>query len=1115
MPPTIQRAIDAAEEGDQIIISPGLYRHPGYTHGASLHLGGIVIWDKNITLSSTRPDDPNVVAATILQGYQIVLYEVGPETILTGFTMWDTHWTAASGLDGGDPGESGFNGSIIRSGAIDIVDASPTLVNLVFDDISIQAGNGGDGANGNDANVNGGNGGWGGSAYGGAIYIENSSPTLRGVTIINCAAYGGDGGDGGNGNADPPGYGGRGGSWTFKEQDEAWWEALGLGWVYPRDRHGIPRYLYIVDDDGNIIGTSTFGTYDDYWLFTAMGAAAYVDATSEPDFIDCTFADNQIESGYCGVGGVGGPGANPFPWPDYHHRLESFGAGLFCEVGSAPTFIDCNFTDNVADSDVPEDNHSPYMTYGGGLACGTLTPKVNPGRARSPKLINCTFTDNAATIGGGVFWVDTTPTVEDCNFNDNYAYQGGAMFCGDDSTPIIIESTFTQNETGYVYVGDPNLYYTVSFQSPDIDLTVGPPIEDVLGLGGGVFCSSSPARIIDCQFNINTATCSGGGIYTSGSERVLFKNCLITENSADRDGGGISANWNSEPNIINCTIADNMVTGEGFAASYGGGVCCSYESYAFITNSIIWGNYALNGWNVAITTGFEHDPRPSTVKVVYSDIEGGEPAVFVHTGCWLDWDVDPNDPTYPTNLSGTTNAVPLFVSDYLGDNRYYLSQPYVVPPDPNQTELSPCVDAGPIDPNRDARYFGMYRHTTRTDRVPEEPNSVVDLGYHYLLTTDLVGDFDFNYMVDMSDLALFFLRWLEEGCGPPDWCHGADLNRDGVVNSIDEAIFAANYGSSDTTPPRPDPMTWAVAPISIGPTSITMTATRAYDNATGPYVEYCFECVSVGGHDRGWDPCSTYTDTGLVRGIEYGYRARARDMCSIIPDDGTGERGNKTEWSIIGYAIAGEDVTPPVTDPNAPNPYQSTWLAPPIPTSGTSILMVATTATDESGVEYYFENTAGGGSDSGWQGSPVYEDTGLTPFTLYTYRVRTRDRWNPPNQNYGFWSVEATATTPEGQPPVPDPAQWLTPPGWVVDPNTGWPWHYMEAEPADDAATGGNNPCEYYFDCVLGNGLDSGWQASPIYTYRHTSSCYYVVRYRDAVGNVGQDSTTEYTGPRP
>jgi len=1081
--PNIPGAIRAAGEGDQIVISPGLYM-PG-------DLGGIVISGTNITLTSINPDDPNVVADTILQGYRIGIFNVGAETVLTGFTMRNTSWFAPSGMDGPDPGDSGFNGSPIRGGAINITDASPTLVNIVIDNISISAGDGGDGADGDGSNVNGGNGGWGGSAYGGAIYFENSSPTLKGVTIINCGAYSGNGGDGGNGNDDPPGYGGRGGSWTFEPYTEDFWEEIGLGWDYPMDRYG--NYLF------DPITGQYVGNYEDYWMYTAMGGAIYVNADSKPIFIDCIFEDNQTESGYCGVGGSGPLGS---PGPGNHRRIQSFGTGIYCEVGSAPTFIDCNFTDNVADSDVPTTDHSFYLTYGGGLACGTLTHEENPGSTNSLKLINCTFTDNAATIGGAVFWADTAPTIEDCNFSDNYAYQGGAMFCGENSTPLIVGSIFTQNDTGYVYVGDPNSYYTVGFASGDI--TVGPPIEDVLGLGGAMVCSSSGAHIVDCLFNTNTTSCSGGAIYTIGSERLLVKNCLITENSADRDGGGISVNWNSEPNITNCTIAENMVTGEGFAAGgYGGGVSCSYESYTVIKNSIIWGNYALNGWDLAITTGFEHNPRPAYVKVTYSDIKGGETAVFVDTGCVLDWD--------STNLSGTSDDVPMFVSDYVGE-RFYLSQPYVVPPDPNQTELSPCVDAG----STYAYLLDLYRHTTRTDRVIDA--GIADMGYHHLLTTDLVGDFDFNYMVNMSDLALFLLHWLDEDCGPPDWCHGTDLNRDGIVNFVDYTTFVENYGLSDTTPPKPDPMTWAVAPNSIGPTSIYMAATTAYDNATGPYVEYYFKCVYGGGHDRGWNPSLTYTDTGLVRGNEYGYQVKARD---------TSSNRNETEWSIIGYAVPGEDVTPPLTDPNAPNPYQSTWAMPPIPSSGTSMYMVATTATDESGVEYYFEFTTGDGNDghdSGWQDSPIYEDMGLDPNTTYTYRVRARDKWDPPNQNYGFWSDEASAATPEGDPPLPDPAQWLTLPEWRTDPNTGQLVHYMEAEPATDAVY---NPCWYYFECVLGSGLDSGWQLSNVYTYFHTSSCYYVVRYSDwagnpllapplrAPGNVGQDSVPAYTGPRP
>ena len=87
-----------------------------------------------------------------------------------------------------------------------------------------------------------------------------------------------------------------------------------------------------------------------------------------------------------------------------------------------------------------------------------------------------------------------------------------------------------------------------------------------------------------------------------------------------------------------------------------------------------------------------------------------------------------------------------------------------------------------------------------------------------------------------------------------------------------------------------------------------------------------------------------------------------------------------------------------------------TWASPPAPAGPTSITMTATTATDTSGVRYYFECTAGGGNDSGWLDTPTYVDTGLTPDTLYTYRVKATDKAVPPNET--GWSTEESATTP-------------------------------------------------------------------------------------------------------
>ncbi len=99
-----------------------------------------------------------------------------------------------------------------------------------------------------------------------------------------------------------------------------------------------------------------------------------------------------------------------------------------------------------------------------------------------------------------------------------------------------------------------------------------------------------------------------------------------------------------------------------------------------------------------------------------------------------------------------------------------------------------------------------------------------------------------------------------------------------------------------------------------------------------------------------------------------------------------------------------------MTDPYAPSPDAMSFAAAPAATGFDSITMTATRATDISGVEYYFTNTAGGGNDSGWQDSAYYADTGLTAETLYSYTVTARDK--SINQNTTAPSAPISATTP-------------------------------------------------------------------------------------------------------
>lgn len=133
-------------------------------------------------------------------------------------------------------------------------------------------------------------------------------------------------------------------------------------------------------------------------------------------------------------------------------------------------------------------------------------------------------------------------------------------------------------------------------------------------------------------------------------------------------------------------------------------------------------------------------------------------------------------------------------------------------------------------------------------------------------------------------------------------------------------------------------------------------------------------------------------------GFHNGFRVRFRTEADNANDD----------WYVDNVSVseAGEgDFLPP-----SPNPM--TFAETPLPQDVSSIIMVATTATDDTPpIEYDFDFVGGGpnGTDSGWQSSTTYIDTDLVANELYTYQVRARDSADFLNQT-GFSASESTAT---------------------------------------------------------------------------------------------------------
>ena len=104
------------------------------------------------------------------------------------------------------------------------------------------------------------------------------------------------------------------------------------------------------------------------------------------------------------------------------------------------------------------------------------------------------------------------------------------------------------------------------------------------------------------------------------------------------------------------------------------------------------------------------------------------------------------------------------------------------------------------------------------------------------------------------------------------------------------------------------------------------------------------------------------------------------------------------------------EATDTSSDLTPPSPTNMVFVGLPTSSVSNSITMQAATASDTNGVQYYFENTTRG-NNSGWQDSPIWSDTGLTPKESYNYRVKARDK--SVNANETGWSSTESAECEE------------------------------------------------------------------------------------------------------
>jgi len=309
--------------------------------------------------------------------------------------------------------------------------------------------------------------------------------------------------------------------------------------------------------------------------------------------------------------------------------------------------------------------------------------------------------------------------------------------------------------------------------------------------GGGIQCDGSSPTIRSCHIVRNRAARDGAGIACFSSSAQIAS-CLIAGNVASEDGGGLAC-FASSPTIVNCIFAGNVSAFYGgavyrvqgsplfvnctlmknVAAGYGGGIFTYSPGAPVIVNSILWGDTAPHGPELAVVSL----DYPSTLTIRYSDVEGGPSAAYLEPNCTVDWQrgnmaFDPLLARLPDPGSDLQWGTP--------DDNYG---------DPHLTAGSPCVDAGSNVisglPSDDFEGDARVRHC-RVDMGADE--------------SPFFGDCNGNGIGDACDIAQGTSTDIN-GNGVPDECEAitptlcpGDMNCDGAITFADIDAFVEALG---------------------------------------------------------------------------------------------------------------------------------------------------------------------------------------------------------------------------------------------------------------------------------------------------------------------------------